>query len=114
MRISDWSSDVCSSDLGALLVLLARHARPPEGTLRVSPLVVIARALGERWRRDRLVSFVWPPILFAVLRSEERRVGKECVGTCRSRWSPYPSKQKTIHTHTGGSEPLHRNTYCHA
>src|SRR3546814_12891406 len=29
-------------------------------------------------------------------RSEERRVGKECVSTCRSRWSPYPS-QKTKH-----------------
>src|SRR3546814_16674106 len=27
-------------------------------------------------------------------RSEERRVGKECVSTCRSRWSPYPYKKK--------------------
>src|SRR3546814_19102933 len=32
------------------------------------------------------------------LRSEERRVGKECVSTCRSRWSPYPSKKKTNKT----------------
>src|SRR3546814_11541948 len=32
--------------------------------------------------------------------SEERRVGKECVSTCRSRWSPYHSKKKTITTHT--------------
>src|SRR3546814_15295143 len=31
-------------------------------------------------------------------RSEERRVGKECVSTCRSRWSPYHSKQKKIST----------------
>src|SRR3546814_13593211 len=31
-------------------------------------------------------------------RSEERRVGKECVSTCRSRWSPYHSKKKRIHT----------------
>src|SRR3546814_12149351 len=31
-------------------------------------------------------------------RSEERRVGKECVSTCRSRWSPYHEKQKNIHT----------------
>src|SRR3546814_11181561 len=30
------------------------------------------------------------------VRSEERRVGKECVSTCRSRWSPYPSKKKNI------------------
>src|SRR3546814_20207476 len=33
--------------------------------------------------------------LFEKFRSEERRVGKECVSTCRSRWSPYPSKKKT-------------------
>src|SRR3546814_11118718 len=33
-------------------------------------------------------------------RSEERRVGKECVSTCRSRWSQYQSKNKTKHTHT--------------
>src|SRR3546814_17285160 len=32
-----------------------------------------------------------------LLRSEERRVGKECVSTCRSRWSPYPSKKNIIH-----------------
>src|SRR3546814_12151102 len=31
-------------------------------------------------------------------RSEERRVGKECVSTCRSRWSPYHKKKKTKHT----------------
>src|SRR3546814_14184070 len=30
--------------------------------------------------------------------SEERRVGKECVSTCRSRWSPYHSKKKTSNT----------------
>src|SRR3546814_8812873 len=41
----------------------------------------------------------WLPIIFNpsfpyrlvhTVRSEERRVGKECVSTCRSRWSPYP------------------------
>src|SRR3546814_11114917 len=31
------------------------------------------------------------------IRSEERSVGKECVSTCRSRWSPYPKKKKAIH-----------------
>src|SRR3546814_10302660 len=61
MRISDWSSDVCSSDLvhGGLLVALGVE-QPPSGA------------------EDRVVT-----------RSEERRVGKECVSTCRSRWSPY-------------------------
>src|SRR3546814_18684401 len=33
-------------------------------------------------------------------RSEERRVGKECVSTCRSRWSPYHSQKKSTHQHT--------------
>src|SRR3546814_19703807 len=57
MRISDWSSDVCSSDL---------------------------RVTGAYRFRIR----PGDPILFQH-RSEERRVGKECVSTCRSRWSPY-------------------------
>src|SRR3546814_10719001 len=62
MRISDWSSDVCSSDL--------------------------ARASGSD---DRLFGFEQGRRLpdFDLGRSEERRVGKECVSTCRSRWSPY-------------------------
>src|SRR3546814_13759076 len=38
------------------------------------------------------------PLIAAAARSEERRVGKECVSTCRSRWSPYHSKKQTIHT----------------
>src|SRR3546814_13247236 len=41
------------------------------------------------------------PLLYAGIRSEERRVGKECVSTCRSRWSPYASKKKiTITTNS--------------
>src|SRR3546814_9400430 len=73
MRISDWSSDVCSSDLGCQLIetILVRAARfrAPESADFIDrrPMVVIVP--------DR--------------RSEERRVGKECVSTCRSRWSPY-------------------------
>src|SRR3546814_7221544 len=69
MRISDWSSDVCSSDLlladGGLATTEAGH--------------------GEQWDRPN----GWAPLQ----RSEERREGKECVSTCRSRWSPYHSKQ---------------------
>src|SRR3546814_4930914 len=67
MRISDWSSDVCSSDL--------RRALP-------------ARVRSWRSRRTRAPasSAVSIPLSW---RSEERRVGKECVSTCRSRWSPY-------------------------
>src|SRR3546814_6489079 len=86
MRISDWSSDVCSSDL-----------QPDEG--KILPIEVggqdeiVARSLGDVVEAAVGV-FLQPPegreiILEAVVRSEERRVGKECVSTCRSRWSPY-------------------------
>src|SRR3546814_10851391 len=64
MRISDWSSDVCSSDLPPAAPRLSASAAPPPADARVAA-----------WPRPR--------------RSEERRVGKECVSTCRSRWSPY-------------------------
>src|SRR3546814_7821444 len=66
MRISDWSSDVCSSDL----VRRGTSIRPAD----------CRRACA---RYDTL------PAQARLSRSEERRVGKECVSTCRSRWSPY-------------------------
>src|SRR3546814_8478475 len=71
MRISDWSSDVCSSDLDA-----PSHVRHPDR----------GNGAGPR-RTDRL--FQSCRRLSVDQRSEERRVGKECVSTCRSRWSPY-------------------------
>src|SRR3546814_16085408 len=114
MRISDWSSDVCSSDLrwrkaakrvdrplaimarpvqrignrlgrfqeaegmGEIGVAraLARHRLTPEPAVRVA-----APRIGEDHRQRHLA--------VAKVRSEERRGGKECVSTCRSRWSPY-------------------------
>src|SRR3546814_16383124 len=104
MRISDWSSDVCSSDL-------RRDPRPVE---RLAAAAVDAAAMAvEQERRgariahlqrdrvldqrithaDRLdVRHAEAPakgIVLVAVRSEERRVGKECVSTCRSRWSPY-------------------------
>src|SRR3546814_4373356 len=48
----------------------------------MSPVFVTPAALGERWRDGKLHGAL-------CVRSEERRVGKECVSTCRSRWSPY-------------------------
>src|SRR3546814_18047487 len=51
------------------------------------------------------------PTHFAVARSEERRVGKECVSTCRSRWSPYPSPKNTIQKRT---IPPQHNNYAHS
>src|SRR3546814_7792898 len=81
MRISDWSSDVCSSDL---MVVCLVAARPCVSRFCLSILAsdgCISNRRKRSWsRRARKASQG---------RSEERRVGKECVSTCRSRWSPY-------------------------
>src|SRR3546814_20013323 len=87
MRISDWSSDVCSSDLGEQLVE-HRSARAP--AQRVRP-VAVEHVLAHIEVEGREVDGAE-----GVDRSEERRVGKECVSTCRSRWSPYHYKKKII------------------
>src|SRR3546814_6052172 len=86
MRISDWSSDVCSSDLKCLVS--ATTSTPLVSARIVSPALVIAFTF------EQLYLFVVdaPKRAFTfahIDRSEERRVGKECVSTCRSRWSPY-------------------------
>src|SRR3546814_7811760 len=81
MRISDWSSDVCSSDLVAG-GYVAYHA--VSDTYELTPEQAFVLADED--------SPVFMPNAWAVpasMRSEERRVGKECVSTCRSRWSPY-------------------------
>src|SRR3546814_11619512 len=96
MRISDWSSDVCSSDLKIGLESGIRWRRSVSGLLMLQarPCRLISHS--------QLPDFVLPPVnvlqvtnqrlkfkLVQRSRSEERRVGKECVSTCRSRWSPY-------------------------
>src|SRR3546814_13102496 len=94
MRISDWSSDVCSSDLlhqlfADLIVEIVGESRH-------------AAALGDRLDHGfghllRIVAEDERAVAETVVdvRSEERRVGKACVSTCRSRWSPNPQKKKT-------------------
>src|SRR3546814_3664892 len=82
MRISDWSSDVCSSDL-------------PYAVLNRNAQAIDEQHIGV----DRFAAhfFDFTHFYFCSIqigveqgqRSEERRVGKECVSTCRSRWSPY-------------------------
>src|SRR3546814_15296961 len=107
MRISDWSSDVCSSDLTAGLVDRAadypvayglRHRQRFAADHR---LVDIARPfLDNPIHRHLVAGADAQPVAFAQLierhfaflagsRSDERRVGKECVSTCISRWSQY-------------------------
>src|SRR3546814_16411159 len=101
MRISDWSSDVCSSDLLRLKPQEAnRHLdNAMEGANRAAALT--RRLLAFARSEPLLPSAVDPDALVAglsdlidrsigdQLRSEERRVGKECVSKYRSRWSPY-------------------------
>src|SRR3546814_14748378 len=119
MRISDWSSDVCSSDLltnaeinaclgelsernkqdilfaQAQVRNFAQHQRNSISDLEVETLPGVV--LGHKNIPVNSVGCYVPggkyPLLasahMSVIRSEERRVGKECVSTCRSRWSPY-------------------------
>src|SRR3546814_18183438 len=105
VRIRDWSSDVCSSDLGitAPVQLLAggpycrtltfssvtrplviRPSKSGMNALIFSSLSTISMTRGRSSDSRRI--FV---VCSRLERSEERRVGKECVSQCRSRWSPY-------------------------
>src|SRR3546814_11162855 len=107
MRISDWSSDVCSSDLGLSGPRTAanltqgrtdsheraslRQVETPKPTCfggagaRAAPQLLLCDGVD---RRRNL------PSVRRCRRSEERRVGEECVKTCRSRWSQHLSKNK--------------------
>src|SRR3546814_8293490 len=80
MRISDWSSDVCSSDL--LGVTAPMEKGDTSLALGTSSMMLIQ--LTAAYAAVAANSYPVEPH-----RSEERRVGKECVSTCRSRWSPY-------------------------
>src|SRR3546814_17675800 len=123
MRISDWSSDVCSSDLGFLAsqsglwqahlqrielgLRAGRGSDHPRGRYQTRTLLlpVLRRDVGSLSRHpahshdlrqqfpEGLAAHRLQLHVFA-LRSEERRVGEECVRTCRSRWAPLHEKQK--------------------
>src|SRR3546814_20689838 len=106
MRISDWSSDGCSSDLIKRKLDWSLLKQAMDTTAKLSSFVVfiligstcfglIFRAVnGDLWVEHLLTSVPGGETGFLIVvnilvRSEERRVGKECVSTCRSRWSPY-------------------------
>src|SRR3546814_17734982 len=96
MRISDWSSDVCSSDLldPALYELVKIRASQINGCAYCLHMhTTDARKAGETEMRLYLLS-AWRESSLYTPRSEERRVGTECVSTCSYRWSPAPSKKK--------------------
>src|SRR3546814_18049691 len=96
MRISDWSSDVCSSDLPRFVIPSILRIPGQYIAIFLELVVLVAINIGL----NMLLAEAKIPILGAllssflgiyfgiVIRSEERRVGKECVSTCRSRWSP--------------------------
>src|SRR3546814_19833905 len=88
VRISDWSSDVCSSDLGLGRDLFEGGERQLLRTVELGVRLHVAEGDAQRAVGVGVYRFA------LVLRSEERRVGKECVSTCRSRWSPYHSQKK--------------------
>src|SRR3546814_16387562 len=96
MRISDWSSDVCSSDLekflqvGAGTILHEQHV----AAFQIGLLCRVAHVKQISELRRREDEGIQDQRRFARLglrrqRSEERRGGKECVSPCSSRWSPY-------------------------
>src|SRR3546814_20621914 len=108
MRISDWSSDVCSSDLGTDT---AANQEEANAKFAADQAEVDARAEqgaaqveAERIRREgkaqraKAVAAAAASGVDVNSRSEERRVGKACVSTCRSRWAQYPSNTKATHT----------------
>src|SRR3546814_15091461 len=97
MRISDWSSDVCSSDLfrgrHVLIVVRGLGYKDDLQLLRRSGYIADQKPvlIAVDGGADALLAMGRKPdvIIGDMDRSEERRVGKEGVSTCRSRWSPY-------------------------
>src|SRR3546814_18907199 len=98
MRISDLSSDVCSSDLWVETVRTGCNTLVGASTGRI--VVAVQNALQNAFQPSadlpygngdaaRLIVEALISGTEATLRSEERRVGKECVSTCRSGWLPY-------------------------
>src|SRR3546814_20747627 len=116
MCISDWSSDVCSSDLHlevfmfksllpsaaaafALLitpVAASAHTKLVSSTPAANSTVSKVTSVNLQFNEKIVASTLKTELVMTGMpgmRSEERRVGKECVSTCRSRWSRYHSKQ---------------------
>src|SRR3546814_20048508 len=108
MRISDWSSDVCSSDLDYV---------PASGPAQLRERDILERERSESVggheggmktaftegieifhaaASSALPMSVTPPLSMRLIRSEERRVGKECGSTCRYRWAPIHYKKNNL------------------
>src|SRR3546814_18727081 len=127
MRISDWSSDVCSSDLGPDQTFIERKGkleiaqiqfRDEEHLFQIAQRICnsVGRRVDQttpladaRLTDGSRVNVIVPPLSLRgpaisirkfsakPIRSEERRVGTEGVSTLRSRWSTYHQKKKIIY-----------------
>src|SRR3546814_19777079 len=111
MRISDWSSDVCSSDLLAFYFLTLTLRVIPVGVAYsilsgVGIVLVTAAAWVFYGQKPDAPAMAGSGLLVAGVlvinlfpaRPEDRRARKECVRPSRYRWSPSHSKQKTVFT----------------
>src|SRR3546814_18793563 len=100
--MSDWSSDVCSSDLDGYTVII--HGKHYHEETRATASQALTHDGGQYLcvrdvaDTELVCDFIRgnrsAEDLMSTFSSEERRVGKECVSTCRSRWSTYHSKKK--------------------
>src|SRR3546814_12655560 len=112
MRISDWSSDVCSSDLKRNTAQRGQHAAPIALACQIPPKIC------QQCTADSNAQQGECGIRAGIepcsgddqdgIRSEEGSVGTECVSPCRSRWSPY---HETKH-HNAHTKLIHYN-YTH-
>src|SRR3546814_18556248 len=106
MRISDWSSDVCSSDLLQSSVTKMGSVRPENITTNVAAAKIYGFEIETLLRPSHNftlganIAYLHARYTdFCADRSEERRVGKAGVRTCRSRWWPYNSKKNNTQIH---------------
>src|SRR3546814_16635849 len=110
MRISDWSSDVCSSDLAARrlysIIMKAIWLARRDAWSRLITPISGTRAVFTLGARSHQSNLAQPK----GKRSEERRVGNEWVSTCSFRWTQYHSKTKTKYTY---NEHRHTNNSTH-
>src|SRR3546814_20413308 len=93
MRIRDWSSDVCSSDLadgGFDAAKFAERSADPQ-----VKMIDVKLSQGAKPGHGGVLPAA--KVSPEIVRSDERRVGKECVCTCRSRWYPYHSQKHQHH-----------------
>src|SRR3546814_15775585 len=104
MRISDWSSDVCSSDLieQRMAEIVKRDLPITREEWPAAKAVEYFKSIGETYKAEWVDEIAKRGEAISIYRqgdtwldrSEERRVGKECVCTCKSRWSPYHENKK--------------------